>query len=364
MLSHLDRSGPFIPLDIDIAMLSNTGESCGRCDLAAEYPDPHTCQFLILADILNLLAGPDGDRCKRWRTLHLQSQWYSYLFEEEEEPHYIQGITYPMPALEELHLNNFAAVGQVFPSCPRLETIHFDSVSLNIPMDTSNVRHVVYASGGPDMGYDALTDLSAAERLKTFRLTIRREGEPPPLPQSLPLLTSLTVEGFLPSLFHCPTMPSLTHLNISLLSRTARDITATLCGINFSQLQVLEIQWSLRRFERLEWSYDDLTGLLTHLDNDILLKVTPFIFTLLLKFKWDTIKADLENDQHIVGVPFFRRGNLNVSMKGEGVSICISKDESLEALVEMVGKRNLPTPDHSLDNLLLEWSRSPRRYYR
>jgi len=290
-------------------------------------------------------------------------EWYPYLFEEEEEPHYIKGLTYPMPALEELYLNDFAAFGQVFPSCPRLETIHFERTYLNTPMDISNAQHVVYASDWPYMSYDNPTDLSAAERLKTFRLNIGEERRPISLPQSLPFLTSLTVECFLPSPFHCPTMPSLTHLNISALPWIAKNIMTMLCGIKFSQLQVLEIQWPFASYERSEWSYGDLIGLLTHLDNDILLKVSPFIFTLLLKFKWDTTKADLENDQHILGVPFFRHGNLNVSIKGEEGSILFSKDDSLEALMEMAQRRDLPTPDHSLDDLLLRYSRISRISY-
>jgi len=84
ILSRLGKSGPFVPLDIDIAMISNCWGSCDRCFLDTEYPDPHTCQLAIFANILNLLAGPDGDHCKQWRTLNLQAQSFPYLFEEEK----------------------------------------------------------------------------------------------------------------------------------------------------------------------------------------------------------------------------------------------------------------------------------------
>jgi hypothetical protein len=339
-------------------MVSNRWGSCDRCFLVTEYPDPHTCQLSIFANILNLLAGPDGDHCKQWRTLYLQAQSFPYLFEGEKEIRYIKGLTYPMPALEELYLNDFVPFGQVFPSCPQLKAIHFDSVYLNTSLDMGNAQHVVYVSGVAIRRYDAPIDLSAAKRLETFRLSMRSEIDSVCLPRSLPFLTKLTMEGFLPPHFLCPTMPRLTHLNISRTSWLARDITTTLYGINLSQLQVLEIHWSYDSSRKSGWPYDDLTELLAHLDNDILLKVSLLVFMVLLKLKLDTTKAQLESNQNAVGVDFFRRGNLNVEIEGEEGYICISKDESLKALVKMAGKRGLPTPYHSWDNMFLLWSKA------
>jgi hypothetical protein len=351
ILSRLARSGPFILLDIRIEMMLNH-RPCNRCKLATSYPDPHICQLSNLADILNLLAGPDGDRCKQWRTFYLQLDQETALFEEEEMS-YIKGLTYPMPALEELYLGEFEAYGQVFPSCPRLEIIRFDNVSLSTPMDIGNARHIAYAPRTNDiaLGMPTAINLSAVRRLETFRLSIQSDTGPLSLPESFPFLTSLTVEGFLPSSFLCPAMASVTYLDISDITGTEEDIVTTLSGINFSQLQVLEIQSYPRSFMTSVWPYEYLLMLLTHLNNDILLKVNRFIFTLLLKYKWDITKVQLKNDQHTLGAPFFRNENLNVSIQGEEGSIYISKDESLEALVEMAKTRNLPPLTYPLDDL-------------
>jgi hypothetical protein len=84
IVSRLGRSGPFVPLDIDIATALNGPTSCNRCLLNTGYSNPHTCQSPVLANIFDLLAGPDGDRCRQWRSLRLKPQWLPYMFEEEE----------------------------------------------------------------------------------------------------------------------------------------------------------------------------------------------------------------------------------------------------------------------------------------
>jgi hypothetical protein len=121
---------------------------------------------------------------------------------------------------------------------------------------------------------------------------------------------------------------------------------------------VLEIHWSYDSFQRSGWPYDDLTELLAHLNNDILLKVSLLVFVVLLKLKLDTTKLQLENNQSAVGVDFFRCGNLNVEIEGEEGSICIPKEGSLIEIVKMAGKRGLPTPYHSWNNMLLLWSKA------
>jgi hypothetical protein len=161
-----------------------------------------------------------------------------------------------MPALEELYLNNFVPPGQVFPSCPRLATIHFDGVHLKTSMDIGNARHIVYASNEYFIGDAAPTDLSAVQRLETFHLTMQSYRESVFLPQSLPFLTKLTLEDFLPFHFRCPTMPSLTHLNISRTSWHAKGIAQKLHGINLYQLRVLEIRWSDDSSQISRWPYN------------------------------------------------------------------------------------------------------------
>jgi hypothetical protein len=253
---RLQRSGPTAPLHIHIRNLWGTDmprayRYCG-C-----YEHKFSCrrkayQYGII--FLRILAGPNGEQCKRWTTLRLELGLNDHRSVTEDASPF-SSLFYPTPSLVKLEIYSTRIDGscQILPSCPSLTRVSlYDCYTPHLP-DIHNCRNVTIEWNiGPLIM--RLGDLSSLERARNIEeLTIKTPIRQIELkvPGILPRLTTLSLSGCHPPI-NLPSvvMPNLRKLILQPLIFRSIPLLLACEGIPFSQIKMLEL-CPYRRFDQL-----------------------------------------------------------------------------------------------------------------
>lgn len=361
---RLARAGQSSPLDIDIR---NAFSSRDLPDWAGSIlkgcKNPETgikcmCSCPELAprtirSLLRILAGDQGELCRRWRTLHVNldlsmNRWpvIGSISPPQDDAVTIFSLSHPTPKLVSLQLERFWAsptikilpdvnsiqvlslrrcYGLTIPTMPQLRRLDVDlgPYMLLLP-DLSNLVHS-----------DLIESLSI-KMLCTF---------PDFLPPKLPNLRSLTIAGTAlpPCILHLNT-PKLVHLSLKL---TDPDILETFIQseIQFWSIEDLEITWPHLTHNNYKHLKEIVVDLLLSILNLSRVEGGRNSLSIIVKLLWEECRTRTRTEW-IAGKTFtfysneMRRG------------ITINRPERREDLEDVALTLGLVPPNHDWQYLL------------
>jgi hypothetical protein len=237
---RLERSGETTPLEIDLRVISRSDqrpntENCNH----RRFMNPG-CNCIALASItieslLIILAGADGELCKRWRSLCLRS--ISSL-------HTSIPLSHPTPILTVLRYERVSiteGIWPVLPALPSLHTLHvIGSRRLPLPKFDS-IRELVLDSEWMPLPA-GFADLHTATKLERLAIRVNRPVTYR-FPDRLPNLEFLSLEGRqMPTNIATFQAPNL--LRLSLNSDKASTYRLIIdSSLPFSNLRELRLVW-------------------------------------------------------------------------------------------------------------------------
>ncbi|KAG8753760.1 hypothetical protein FRC14_005754 [Serendipita sp. 396] len=200
---RLRQSGSHIPLYIDITSPPNNlpdNDSWFSSPIFTGAVIIRNADYLHTLKLLEILAGKDGRLCSRWKSLRLLLA--SALRIEDGAEELIYPLTYPMPALQSLHLTlRCRYSGSVplnkrrvlFPELPSLESITLATFHMENYPDMSHARRITFHRGYALEGGIRRRGLFNAPNVEI--LSIFHDGFGFNLPDVYPTLRKLILTG-------------------------------------------------------------------------------------------------------------------------------------------------------------------------
>jgi hypothetical protein len=256
---RLERSGEYAPLEIELRQLPQFDPLYPDPDPlhASHFPEAEECNHPTHPEcgcsssaqatskrLFKMLAGTDGELCKRWRSLSIFG-FYAFL-------HVSLWFSYPTPILAVLRYEQLAILENnyllPFPSLPSLHVLHVVGCPY-IPLPKlDSIRELVLDSPAylvpRPPGFSDLHTATKLERL-TIKFSFEQYNIPAPyrFPDSLPNLEFLSFEGN-----QMPTnIATFQAPNLRCLSLTSNDVFIYSLIVNsslpFPKLRELRLAW-------------------------------------------------------------------------------------------------------------------------
>jgi hypothetical protein len=263
---RLERAGDSTLLEIDLRSVLDSRNlpqevhhKCSQSNRLILYPRLLECDCIITArrmanKLLSVLVGPQGELCRRWKSLYLCVG-----------PHNLRGkeLTYPTPNLEAVSLELLSAQGiSILPSIPKLKTLEiFNPHNMTLP-NIDNVRNLVILDS-TSRTVD-LSNLKTATNLESLTIGTKRMDFrlhfSYTITQFLPHLSSMSFIRHVPSNLNEIQAPNLRRLSLKLCD--PMEIQAIIgSSLPLWDLQELELTWPnayLTLYEGLKSTMSDI----------------------------------------------------------------------------------------------------------
>lgn len=371
--SRLHRSGPFVPLDIHIEVVpdkytENLPRSCR--DHARSPYCCHTDASDVACKLLRVLAGRNGELCKRWRSIkiHDLSGLSGPMIQRRDS---FDALSYPTPSLVSIDLEEFHLSGSPFPSCPSLQQASFCDISGMSQISLNNVRTIKlvwgqWAESLHDTGMMNLSNLGSAHNLRELHIK-SIIGVTIQFPRSIPGLSHLYLEGSrLPDGLSNVRLQGLKFLSLKLGKSAAIEKLKKFRGIPFVGLESIEIAWHeppATDGPRLRDKTLELISLMTNLR---VLHVDDFALSVILKSIW-TAKKTLEESEAVSegqtkgpansvqpAPPFFGREVRLESIEGAGEAT-LKEGDTAETVMRIAWKKGVYPPNTPWKHIFNEY---------
>lgn len=316
---RLARSGPSALLDITIIVLTGSPQVSMAVSPECMREHYHTVssscpcvgkreRFVQWA--LDTLAGENGETCKRWKRLHIVLGPWIYRIDphqSEEDGILLRGLTYPTPALTEVHMGELSfaltppgSIHRILPHAPILQEIHIRNCDLPGPLPLWSVKKISISrmplsripTAWKPANLRRVVPLWDAASVKSLSLHVA-EAQEFQLGFTYPKLIYLELLGSrLPRGIKDCIMPHLRHLSIDIGSPgMCRELLALSPGF-LSQITTLEA-WIEEYSWKLDPMAEEIQGFLRKLLRTVSSSLTSFwstdtIVSIVLKLLWES----------------------------------------------------------------------------
>ena len=280
---------PFSDDEVDIVACKGNGYARTCFCLTSAYSC--ACQLLLL------LAGSEGEHCKRWRTLTFYPSDGYEIRGVEEEAWIAQALRHPTPILESLTLQHISVTGldtSFLPHTPSLLQLALDSCDIPSLHGTQNLRFagISWELDNWRPGFQKQAHLQDARELEVLRISLPG-GFNLTLPRALPRLRELWLMGHeLPYSIHQMEVEGLRQLTIgidgvSLITELAESVNQAFWHVNKLTL------WNHRLYERDHPAFKSaMSELLKQLDSLDVLRGDTNMLGFIIKLMWEQLPAD------------------------------------------------------------------------
>jgi hypothetical protein len=270
-------------------------ECCYDYDPGPGRPCPcYEQAYESACDLLVLLAGHEGEHCKRWKTLMF------YPCHDGDFNHHgaliTQALSHPTPLLESLtlqHVHINGTTASFLPYTPSLVQLALDSCNVPFLRGTKNLRFaaISWELDRWKPKYERNADLREATELEVLRLGLPSDFKVA-LPCNLPKLRELWLSGNeLPHSVSTMKMDSLRHLyigvdNLSLIEQLVGCVGEAFWRVNELTLRHLRV-YDHPRFK------STMIQLFNQFPSVDVLRGDTKMLSLAIKFMWEQLSAPL-----------------------------------------------------------------------